>query len=345
MLPSLQATTRKEALITYVLECDTEGGFTGTTGGVDPTLEFTFQALFLLNAYSKLSEINEMKIIEFVNDCKNGDYGFGNTEEADSDIVSTYYACWIFDLFNVEMYNYTYTWIAALQNGTEGFSEKVNESVTLYATYFGLEALYINGTDLSKNNVSTWLLERQNSDSGSDKYGGFATDGTSSNMWATWAAMGALSRLNNISQVLAEPLASWINTSQNLNIHEEDYGAFSSKPAETDYGLLTTYSAIYSLRKLGSSYLSRIELDTALNWLGDLQNEDGGFRVNSITASSSLSASYYAFALLYLLGEQGRLNTNAPWETGFELPLWAWILIGTGILLLAIVIYRKYYSY
>ena len=56
-------------------------------------------------------------------------------------------------------------------------------------------------------------------------------------------------------------------------------------------------------------------------------------------------ASYHAFALLYLLGEQSRLNTNAPWESGLELPLWAWILIGAAITVLAIFIIRRYYMY
>ncbi len=345
MLPSLQATTRKEALVTYVLSCDTGAGFQGAPDGADPTLEFTYQALFIINANNELAEINQDDIIDFVNNCKNGDYGFGNTEGADSDIISTYYACWIFDLFNVEMYNYTYEWVAALQNGTEGFSENVNASMTLYATYFGLEALNINGTDLSSNNISTWLLERQNSDSGSEGYGGFATDGKTSNMWSTWAAMGSLARMNNVSQVLAEPLASWINSSQNLNVYEDDCGAFGSKPGETDYSLLTTYTAIFSLQNLGSSYLSRIALETALSWLVNLQNEDGGFRVNEMTADSSLSATYYAFSILNLLGEQGRLDTEAPWDLGGGLPLWAWILIGIGIALAAILIIRKYYQY
>lgn len=343
MVPSLHAITRKDALIDYVLDCNTGAGFAATPNGVDPTLESTFQALSILSASNRLDEIEQEDVIDFVNNCKNTDNGFGNTVSVASDIISTYYACWIFDLFNVEMQNTTYEWVANLQNGTEGFSSKVNESVSIYATYFGVEALNLNGTDVQNSNISKWLLERQNNDSGSEGYGGFATDGESSNMWATWAALATLSRLNNITQVLAEPLASWINSSQNLNIYDDNYGAFSSKPTETDYSLLSTYTAIASLKLRGTSYLSRIQLDTALNWLMTLQNDDGGFQVNSLEGDSSISATYYAFVLLNLLGEQDRLNADAPWDLGGGLPVWAWMLIGIAITVTVILLIKRYY--
>ncbi|NVM56181.1 MAG: terpene cyclase/mutase family protein [Candidatus Helarchaeota archaeon] len=343
-MPSLQAITqRKDALIGYVKSCDTGAGFALTPGGSEPKVEHTFQALYILEVFNELGDIDEESLIEFVNNCKNVDYGFGNTEGADSDIYSTYYACWIFDLFNVEMYNYTYEWVIACQNGSAGFGEKINESEYLYPTYYGLEALTINGTDLSDNDVSVWLLERQNTNPSSDDYGGFATDGNSSNMWSTWAAIGSLSRLDNISQVLTEPLVSWINSSQNLNVYEDDYGAFSRKPIESDYCLHYTYTAIYSLRKLGTTYLSRINLGAALDWLLNLQNDDGGFRTKSADSDSSLSLTYYAFSILNLLGERGRLDTDVPWEYGFELPLWLWFLIGVAIVLTAILLIKKYY--
>ena len=348
-MPSLQAsTTRKDALITYIDQCKAGAGFANTPGASEPTLRSTFQALYILNIYNELGGINQDDLIDFVNSCKNEDtpdyYGFGNTPTSDSDIISTYYACWIFDLFNVEMYNYTYEWVAACQNGSDvGFGEAINESETVYTTYFGIEALTINGTDLSNNNVSKWLLDRQNTNPGSEGYGGFATDGNSSNMWATWAAIGSLDRLNNLSQILTDPLVAWINGSQNVNTYEDDYGAFSRGPGETDYSLLYTYTAIYSLQKLGSTYLTRIELEAALGWLLDLQNKDGGFHVNSFIADSTLSASYYAFAILNLLGQRSRLDTDAPWELGFALPLWLWVLIGIGITLIAAILIKKYY--
>lgn len=343
-MPSLQATTtRKDALIDYVKSCETGSGFANTPEASGAILESTYHALYILDAYNDLGEIDEASLIEWVNNCKNADYGFGNKEIDESDIISTYYACWIYDLFNVVMYNYTYIWVADLQNGSAGFADNSNVSENIYATFHGIEALTINGTDLSNNNVSTWLVERQNINPGSDGYGGFATDQNSSNMWATWAAIGSISRLNVLNQILTEPLVSWLNSSQNLNSYEDDYGAFSSKPGESDYGLLSTFAAIYCLQKLGSSYLSRINLEAALTWLLDLQNEDGGFRVNSIDAASSLSASYYAFAILDLLGERNRLESGVPWDPGFQIPLWGWILIGIGIILAAILIIKKYY--
>ncbi|MHA1264284.1 MAG: prenyltransferase/squalene oxidase repeat-containing protein [Candidatus Helarchaeota archaeon] len=343
-IPSLRAvTSRRDALLTYVINCNAGTGFADIPGGTYPTIESTYQAIYILNAYNGLGSVDSNEIIDFVNNCKNNDYGFGNTEDAESDIVSTYYACWIFNLFNAEIDSETYIWVADLQNGTSGFAEKVNQSETLYGTYFGLETLTFNGTDLSTNNVSEWLSTRQNTQIGTEGYGGFSTDGSNANMWATWAAIGALSRLGKVSLIQINPLVNWVNQCQNLNVYEEDYGSFCSKIDELDYNLLSTYAAVTSLQKLGATYLTQIQVDAALNWMINLQNPDGGFRVNLITADSSLSASYYAFSLLEVLGETDRLNAAAPWEAGFEMPLWGWILLAIAIAIIAVLLIRKYY--
>jgi geranylgeranyl transferase type-2 subunit beta len=346
IMPSIHAkTTRKDELISYIDECEIESTFASMAGAATPSVESTYHALYILNRFNKLDRITSEDAIEFVNSCKNEDFGFGNTPESDSDIFSTYYAIWIFDLFEVEMYNETFDWVVELQNGTEGFSHEINGNVSLMATYYGLEALYMNNTDLMDYNMSTWLLERQNTNPASQNYGGFATDGNSSNIWGTWAAMGAIARLNISMVYLVNPLVVWINASQNLNPFEDDYGNFASEPGENDYSLLHMYAAVSSLWNIDESYLSQIDEDAALNLLLDLQNEDGGFRVNSIDAASSLSACFYAICTLDLLGGSGRLNDGAPWVYGFGLPLWAWILIGVGIVIVAILLIRKYYLY
>jgi prenyltransferase beta subunit len=343
-MPSLHANiSRREALIAYVLDCEAGSGFANNPGATGPTLEATFRALFILYTYNRLSGVDGDVLVEWVNSTINTDHGFGNIDSAPSDIYSTYYAMWIFKLFNKQINNETDNWVATCQNGTEGFGEKPGQSGTLYATYFGLEALYLNNTNLSEYNMSIWLLERQNNNSISENYGGFSTDGNSSNMWGTWAALESLSRLNVSKGFLKEPLISWINRSQNLVIYEDDFGAFTNKPSATDYSLLNTYPAITSLTILGSSYLSRINLEAALTWLLDLQNDDGGFRVNSIQADSSLAATYYAFCLFHEVGEQSQLLADAPWSYGFTMPLWGWFFIVLGVAILAIVIIKEFY--
>ncbi len=344
MIPALHAvTSRKDALIAFIKDCETESGFTNIPGGKNPTLEATFQALYILHIYGELEDLDEESLIDFVNESRNADHGFGANTTLPSEIYSTYYALWIAKLFDVQLDNHTDEWIAVRYNQSGGFNDKNNTVVTLSATYFGLEGLYFNSTNLRNYNCTSWLLKRQNTDNSSEDYGGFATDGNSSNLWATWAAMGSLSRLNVSSGFLKIPLILWINRSQNLNSLEDDYGGFASKPEEADYSLLNTYAAIYSIRKLGTSYLSQINRVAARTWLLALQNDDGGFRVNSIDAASSLSATYYAFCTLDLLGERDRLLENAPWEPAFELPLWLWFLIGVAIAITAIFIIKKYY--
>ncbi|MFX1298964.1 MAG: prenyltransferase/squalene oxidase repeat-containing protein, partial [Promethearchaeota archaeon] len=346
IIPSLRAvTSRKDSLVSFIKKCETESGFANIPGASEATLEATFQALYILDGLNMLSDINTDSVIEFVNKCKNEDHGFGNSNISSSNIYTTYYALWIEALLDIQLDNDTDDWVANLYNETGGFKDKYNSTETLYATYFGLEALYINNTDLGNYNLSTWLIDRQNTNPSSEGYGGFATDGNSSNIWATWAAMGSISRLNISEGFLIEPLVLWINSSQNLNIYTDNYGAFSSSPAENDYSLLPTYAALYSIQKLGNNYLTQVNLDIALDWLIDLQNEDGGFRVNSIESDSSLSASYYAFRTLDCLGERNRLLADAPWKYKVELPLWLWILIGFAIVITAILIIRKYYIY
>ena len=345
-IPSIYAkTSRKNALISFIEECQWGTGFGNTPGATDTTLESMFQAYYILDAYDKIEYDCKSCVEDYVNETGNEDHGFGARSSDDSEIFSTYYALWLSDLLEVQYDNDTDEWLDSCYNESDGFSDVINGTVSLYATYFGLEAMYMNSTDLSGYNCSTWLLERQNTNSGSEDYGGFATDGNSSNMWATWAAMGSLDRLNVSEGFLIEPLVAWINQSQNLNIYDDDYGGFSSGPSESDYSLLHTYAAIYCLQKLGDTYLSRIDLDAALDWLLELQNEDGGFRVNFIAASSTLSASYYAFCTLELLGEENRLLADVPWEEGLLLPLWLWILIVAVIAITAILIIRKYYLY
>lgn len=344
MVPSIEAsTTRRDALINYVEKCCRGEGFAGTPDGTESTLQNTFRALYVLNGLNRLGTVEKNEIIAFVNSCKNADSGFGNTAAAASDIASTYYACWILDLFDTEINATTFEWVISLQNESGGFANSEGESETIYATYFGIETLILNGTDLSANNVSDWLLQRQNNNPASEGYGGFATDGNTSNMWSTWAAMGTLNRLGKSNQTNADPLSLWINKSQNLNVYENEYGSFSSSPSSLDYSLLYTYAAITSLQNRGPEYLSRIALNTALKWVLSIQNEDGGFRLNSLEADSTLGATYYAFALLYALGETGRLQGAVPWEADFSLPIWAWVLIIAGIGIVAVLFIKKYY--
>jgi prenyltransferase beta subunit len=327
------------------MECETDSGFTDVPGAANSTLEATFQAVYMLNSYNKLGNIDTDAVIDFVNSCRNEDHGYGDTPYVESDLYATFYGLWLADLLEVQFDNDTDEWIEGLYNETEGFSAKNGTARTLYATYFGLEAIYLNNTDLSAYNLSIWLLSRQNTNPVSEGYGGFATDGNSSNIWATWATMGSLTRLNVSGGYLVDPLVTWINQSQNLNDFEDDYGAFSSKPSENDFSLLHTYAALYSLQKVDDAYLSQVNLDAALDWLLDLQNVDGGFRVNSIDSDSSVSASYYAFCTFDLLGELNRLRSDVPWESGLELPIWLWVIIGALIAVIAILLIRKYYLY
>lgn len=327
------------------MDCETETGFGNKPGALNGTLESTFYALYILDGFNRLGNIDSEAMIEYVNKCRNTDHGYGNTFSAASDLYSTYYALWICAKFDVNLDNDTDEWVAGLYNATEGFTGSSNETGSLGATYYGLESLYLNDTNLEKYNLSSWLLGRQNDDIASDGYGGFATDGNKSNLWATWTALASINRLNITGGFLISPLVLWINSSQDLNIYEESYGAFSSKPSATDYSLLNSFAAIYSLKALGSAYLSSINLEQALNWILDLQNDDGGFRISTSEGDSILSASYYAFYTLKLSGELNKLNEDVPWEYGFELPLWAWILIGIAVTIAAILIIRKYYSY
>ena len=345
VIPSIQAVaTRQTAMLDYIEQCKVGPGFGNTPAATVPTLESTFQALYILNAYSHLSEINEHALISWVNSCRNADHGYGNTNHTAvvSDITSTYYATWILDLFDRSLDNRTDEWVAACQNKSSSFGEKINGTAILSATYYGLETLYLNSTNLKAYNVSTWILERQNTILSSLGYGGFATDRNSSNMGATWAAIGAVKRLNS-SGYLLEPLISWINRSQNTVSYDDNFGAFSSKTTEIDWSLLNTYGAIYSLLTLGASYLARINLEATLDWLITLQNTDGGFRVNSFTGSSSLSATYCAFRTLELVNQEPLLSENVPWESPFEMPIWAWVLIALGIGIIAIFIIKKFY--
>lgn len=341
--PMIQAvTTRQTAMISYVEQCKVGPGFGNTTRAKEPTLEATFQALYILKAYNSLNMVNVNSLISWVNTCRKANHGFGNTNRSAADIVSTYYATWIFKLFNRQLDNRTDDWVAACQNKSTAFGETINATATLIASYYGLEALYLNNTNLKAYNISTWLLGRQNKNPSSDGFGGFATDGNSSNMWAAWAAIGSIKQLN-LNGYLVEPLISWINRSQNIINYDDDYGAFSNKPGDMDWSLLDTYTAIYCLKKLGNTYLGRIHLQATLDWLIDLQNSDGGFRVNSIIADSSLSATFYAFSILDLLDQENLLSTGVPWESPFALPLWAWVLIGIAIVIAAVFIIKKFY--
>jgi len=345
IIPSIQAiATRQTAMLSYIEQCKVGPGFGNTPDASVPTLESTFQALYILNAYNNLAEVNVNALISWVNSCRNADHGYGNTNHTSvvSDISSTYYATWILILFDRSLDNRTDEWVAACQNKSSSFGGKINGTATLSATYYGLETLYLNNTNLKAYNVSTWILERQNTKPSSLGYGGFATDSNSSNMGATWVAIGAIERLNS-SGYLIEPLIWWINRSQNTVSYDDNFGAFSIKPTETDWSLLNTYAAVYSLQTLGASYLARINLEATLDWLITLQNTDGGFHVNSFTGSSSLSATYYAFRTLELVDQEPLLSGNIPWESPFEMPIWAWVLVILGIGIATIFIIKKFY--
>jgi len=338
-----RATSRQEAIIYYIQQLKVGPGFGNTTRATLPTLQSTFQALYILNACNSLNIVDSDSLIIWINKCRKADHGYGNLNCSTSDIYSTYYALWILKLFNRQLDIETDDWVAACENKSTGFGEKINGTVSLTASYYGLEALYLNNTNLKAYDIRTWLLGRQNINPNSDGYGGFATDGNSSNMLANWAAIGALSRLAISSGYKIEPLVSWINRSQNTLSYDDNYGAFSNKPGDEDWSLLNTFAAVYCLQKLGATYLNRILLQVTLDWLSNLQNIDGGFRQNSITADSSLSATYFAFSMLILLNRRDILFEGVPWESPFEMPIWGWVLIGIAIVITAVFLIKKFY--
>ncbi|NHI93024.1 MAG: hypothetical protein EAX96_11020 [Candidatus Lokiarchaeota archaeon] len=345
MIPTIKAdATRMDAMESYIMECNIGPAWGNSPDATEPTLLSTFQSLYILYTFFNLEGIDSYYLIEWLILCKNRDNGYGIIPYTESLIYYSYYASWIRAIFNQELEYGTQAWILSCQKEESGYGANQNSPATLISTFYGLMALNLYDTSIDDENLIIWLKEKQNLIPSSIDFGGFSTDGSSSNLWDAFSAIASLSILQDFGGVLLSPLIDWIASCQNLNNYHDQYGAFSSTPENTDYSLVNTYAAIACLSILGSYYLNQINLDATINWILKLQNEDGGFSNLYGGGGSSLSSTYFAACILDLLDLNVLVSDPVPWDENFIFSLrltFIICLIGIFIAINAIIIIKK----
>ncbi|MHA1917019.1 MAG: prenyltransferase/squalene oxidase repeat-containing protein [Candidatus Ranarchaeia archaeon] len=176
---------------------------------------------------------------------------------------------------------------------------------TISTNSFVIEVLYDTnklGNLTTYTNLTNWILDSQNSNGGF----GIRANETSPSLMNTYYAILSLDHLESLTSINTTLVTEYVLS------HQLEDGGFASEGEELD--LASTYWAIETLSILDN--LSSVENSTnILNWLLELQQEEGGFSYYKDSSYSYLSSSFYVVKILSGLDFISYLSAAAPWES------------------------------
>ncbi|MFX0179387.1 MAG: prenyltransferase/squalene oxidase repeat-containing protein, partial [Candidatus Hodarchaeota archaeon] len=293
------------------------GGYTLTDFSLIPTPETTYHGI---KAYTNMNmtydTTKEIAISTYISSLYNIDSGFRSNLGVISDIESTYYCLASLDLLN--LWNLTKLWfnendtldfILNCGNPDGGFGQHPVFTTASDFNYgwAAMKALSIleksyNFTSSIENRINeirlnyyNWLHDHQ------------AINSLFGHITLEYNYFGVLT-LRNYSP---ENLFGWINKTQAENIlayvyncYNVDDGGFGSRP-DLNSTLFSTYCALNLIYFINPFELDQFQNKSkTVNYLVDLQNPDGGFRVgNDVDYLVSLFGPYYNYFL-------NLINTN-----------------------------------
>lgn len=289
------AATRKQHVIDFAASCvDNRGGAVLHSGVTVPTVSATYATAGVLQTLSAWTAADDLLTV--------------------SDLVA----------------NMT-KWVKGLQNTTKpannknygGFVERSNATIaTLRYTHDALLTLgwlsktsSINGTLAANFTVN---LQRLNATAWPTTLGGFADRyNENASVAATYYALEALAVLGQLSRINSSLAITWLNSCQVLVPHNStSYGGFTNGRNATFATLQSTYMAVRSLEILGAltSMNQSAVIAFALSCYHSNLNYpqyQGGFGQTSDDFVSTQSATYYAAAMLKILGAEAQLAADA----------------------------------
>jgi prenyltransferase beta subunit len=321
---------------------------TSLTATGNPDVISTSQAIEMFLAFGNKST-DFTSDATWILDQKAADGGFRfSTTDSSESMTNAYYSCKALNAtaklssLGTAVNNY----ILGMQNTTTGgFGDVSVNNVTLLATYYAIDALYLLNNETSINSILKSVQNFTNYCNNSNNGFGIVP-GAPSSLEATWAGVSVLTILAQVSgesvnsiepSFNATATLAYVNGTYFSNANDTlNYGGYGTTTRadimDTAYALL-----IYSILKVTDPYATQ-----AQSYLLGCQNAyDGGFADVSSSSSaatqSSMMMTYFAFkglqaidsTLADLNGEAFDLAFN--WIPLIVIAAVAAVLIGIGV--------------
>jgi len=261
---STQLKNRLPPIITSLEEYKSPDGtfFISETNRV-PSLEATYDALFLSDLLGLKNQINYTEVAQYIQSLQNNDFGFSPSSQLPSDLISVRNALLCFRHLGIPFPQNISGFIQSLFHSESGFfSNRPGESADLKATAFGLQSLELLGLKIDKQAVLKLLKAHVKQANEEQFFFHFPQEINLAPLSANYYGIliGSLVgyEFGNVSKWI-----SYVISQQTSG----KYGVFYSDITRTHSSLEASYHAIMSLHLLGK--LSGLN---AMEWV---KNIDG----------------------------------------------------------------------
>lgn len=367
-LTVMAAPTRQDMIVSFSVSCINDNGgavlHPGATistssntyaiANVLSTLDSWLAADFLLPDRSLEENMSawvlELQVTEPVDAIDFGGF-LDHSTAANATLTATYYAVQALDGTNGTTDADTgslFDFIIGLQvtnvtlfpDTVGGFSDRVNSSATVAATYFAIQTLVTYGHgQLSLINQSlaiAWLNSSQLLDNpASPSYGGFANgrNTTTADLLTTFMAVRSLEILGALNSINQTAVVNYILPHYRADAnYPQSYGGFSLTPNDPVAIHWATFMAVATLYILDSQ--NQLATDDITTWILSTQTADGGFA--DVTGPTGFAPqTNLAVSTLALLNQLDTLL--APF--GFDPYIFPWWIVGVVGLVIIIVLF------
>jgi prenyltransferase beta subunit len=358
IVPPVLAKPRKTYITDFLYECEIEDeGFGNSIENDDEVSEeATAYALEILDEFDLLQkkdlfgtvehEINSTDLPEELED---------NAEEVvesgDPDIYKLYFLLKSLEL--LEDTNEDYEVSSSVQGKIESFvdsllqngggyaASKSSTSSTMTSTYFALKIYDLLDEDYANESITkNWIRSCYNSDGG---YGG--SIGSSSTILNTYYAILSMDEIDDVDELSGKDstidyLQSFYEDDEN---DSENYGGYYPDDDSENTMISSTFYCVIGISLIDDGELE--DEEETLAWILNRQNfKDGGFKDiddGSEQKYSSVVNSYYALEIINLLDTDSVSLNEEIFMVEFNWWILVGLLIGVGVVAVAIIIIRR----
>ena len=357
IIPSVLAKPRKTYITDFLYECEIEDeGFSNSVENDDDVSdEATAYALEILDEFDLLqkkdlfgtveNEINTTDLPEELEDGAKVEAGRG-----DPDIYKLYFLLKSLEL--LEDNNEDYEVSSSLKGGIRTFvdsllqydggyaASQTSTTSTMASTYYAFKIYDLLNRDYNKLITQNWIRSCQNIDGG---YGG--SNDSSSTILNTYYAIFIMDEISDVDDLFGKDytinyLKSFFEDNKN---DLDNYGGYYPDGDAENTMISSTFYCIKGISLIDDGELK--DEDETLEWILNRQNfKDGGFKDiddGSEQKYSSVVNSYYALEIISLLDADLVSLNEEIFMVEFNWWILVGLLIGVGVVAVAIIIIRR----
>lgn len=254
LLRQLGDTTRRDAIIEWILKCRDSGGSGGFCPNVghDPDITATHYALLVLSIYGALNRIDTEGVVQFIAGRQGSDGSFTSDHWGEADARFAYCALsalTILDSLHRVDVDACTQWLMRCQNYDGAFGWVPRAESHAASTFCVIQALALVGAldAVDLDMLGWWLCERQTPSGGFNGRPEKAPD-----VCYSWWILSALASIDRAHWIDRAKLAEFIRAAQ-----DEEDGGIADRPGDVA-DVFHTFFGLAGLSLLGEADLAPI---------------------------------------------------------------------------------------